>query len=109
MSNLNILRKANKVLGAGNYEEFITYCSEDIQWENVGESTFQGKVELYEYIKSTYDGVVFTTENYITEKDFVVELGQIVYEKDGAPKKSSFCDVWKFKEGLIHQVTSFVI
>ncbi|MBW8244773.1 nuclear transport factor 2 family protein [Muricauda oceani] len=109
MSNLDIFKKANKVLGDGNYEKFITYCSDDIKWENVGERTFQGKIEVLEYIGSTYDGVVFTTENYITEKEFVVELGQIVFEQDGAPKKSSFCDVWKFKDGLIHQVTSFVI
>jgi len=109
MSNLDIFKKANNELGEGNYEEFITYCSDDITWENVGERSFHGKVKLLEYVKSTYDGVVFTTDNYITEKDFVVELGQIVHEKDGAPKKSSFCDVWKFKDGLIHQVTSFVI
>lgn len=109
MNNLDIFKKANKVLGEGNYEEFITYCSEDIQWENVGEHTFHGKAELIEYVKSTYDGVVFTTDKYITEKDVVVELGQIVFEKNGVPKMSSFCDVWKFKDGLIHQVTSFVI
>jgi len=109
MSNLDIFKKANKALGEGNYEEFITFCCEDIKWENVGESTIQGKVELLGYISSTYDGLVFTTENYITEKDFVVELGQIVYEKDVATKKSSYCDVWKFKDGLIHKVRSFVI
>ena len=109
MSNLDILNKANKELGAGNYEEFISYCSDDIQWENIGGRVFQGKVEVLEYIGSTYDGVVFTTDKYITEKDIVVELGQIVYEKDGVPKKSSYCDVWKFKDGLIHQVNSFVI
>lgn len=109
MNNLDIFKKANKALEEGKYEEFITYCNEDIIWENVGENTFQGKVDLLEYIKSAYEGVVFTTDNYITEKDFVVELGQIVFKKDGTPKKSSFCDVWKFKDGLIQQVTSFVI
>lgn len=109
MSNQNILIKANKALAEGNYDEFTTYCTEDIKWENVGDITFHGKVEILKYISSTYDGLVFTTKNYIKEKDFIVELGHIVFEKNGESKKSSFCDVWNFKHGLIHQVTSFVI
>lgn len=109
MSNQKIFIKANKALAKGSYDEFITYCNEDIKWENVGEKTFHGKVELLRYISSTYDGITFTTENSIQENDFVVELGQIVFEKNGESKKSSYCDVWKFKNGLVSQVTSFVI
>lgn len=109
MSNQDTFIKANKALAEGNYDEFITYCTEDIKWEKVGESNFHGKVELLRYISSAYDGLVFTTENYIKEKDFVVELGQIVFEKNGESKNSSYCDVWNFKDGLIRQVTSFVI
>ena len=81
MSNQDIFIKANKALAEGNYDECITYCTEDIKWQNVGKSTFHGKVELLRYISSTYNGLVFTTENHIKEKDFVVELGQIVFEK----------------------------
>lgn len=109
MSNQDIFIKANKALAEGNYDEFISYCTEEIKWENVGESTFHGKAELLRYISSAYDGLVFTTENHIKEKDFVVELGQIVFEKNGESKKSSYCDVWRFKDRLISQVTSFVI
>lgn len=109
MSNRNIFIRANKALAEGNYDEFITYCSEDIKWENVGKSSFLGKDELLRYIRSAYDGLGFTTENYIKEKDFVVEFGQIVFEKNGESLKSSYCDVWKFKDSLISQVTSFVI
>ena len=100
MSNLNILMEANKTLSVGNYEQFITYCSEDMKWENVGESTFNGKEEILGYISSAYDGLTFTTENYIEDKDFVVETGQIIFEKNGESVKSSFCDVWNFKDGL---------
>lgn len=109
MSNQDIFIKANNALAEGNYDEFITYCTEDIKWQNVGGSTFHGKVELLKYISSNYNGLVFTTENYIKEKDFVVELGQILFEKNGESKHSSFCDVWNFKDGFIRQVTSFVI
>ncbi|MFD2289151.1 nuclear transport factor 2 family protein [Pedobacter petrophilus] len=109
MRNQNIFIKANKALSEGKYEDFITYCSEDIQWKNVGERTLKGKQELLKYISSAYDGITFTTENSIKENDVVVELGQIVFEKDGESKKSSYCDIWNFKDGMISQVTSFVI
>ncbi|GAA4312798.1 hypothetical protein GCM10023149_08300 [Mucilaginibacter gynuensis] len=109
MSNQHVFLKANKALAEGNYEEFITYCTEDIKWENVGKSTFNGKAQLLRYISSAYDGITFTTENSIKEDDMVVELGQLVIEKNGESKKSSYCDVWKFKDGMISQVTSFVI
>lgn len=35
MDNRNIFIKANKALAEGNYKEFITYCRDDIKWENV--------------------------------------------------------------------------
>lgn len=109
MSNQHLLIKANKALSEGKYDEFISYCDEDITWENVGEKTFSGKVELLGYINSAYNGLTFITENYIQDKDFVVELGQIKFENNGESKKCSYCDVCNFKDGLINRVTSFVI
>lgn len=109
MSNQDIFIQANKALAERNYEEFITYCSEDIKWINVGESTFNGKAEILKYISSAYDGITFTTEDHIKENDFIVELGQIVFEKNTETKKSSYCDIWNFKDELITQVKSFVI
>jgi len=109
MSNQAIFIAANKALAEGNYEEFITYCSEDVKWENVGERTFNGKVELFRYISSAYDGITFTTESQVKENDIIVELGKIVFEKDGDSKTSSYCDIWRFKDGMIREVNSFVI
>jgi ketosteroid isomerase-like protein len=109
MNNQDIFLTANNALAEGNYDEFITYCTEDIKWENVGKSTFNGKVELLRCIRSAYDGITFTTENSIKENDLIVELGQLVIDKNGESKKSSYCDVWRFKDGYICEVTSFVI
>lgn len=109
MSNQDIFIKANKALAERNYEEFIGYCTEDIRWENVGDSIFNGKAEVLRYISSAYDGTTFTTENQIREDGFIVELGKIIFEKNGQSKKSSYCDIWNFRDGLISQFTSFVI
>ena len=109
MDNQLIFKRANNALAEGKYAEFINYCSDDVQWKNIGELTINGKVELLAYISSAYKGITFITENIIKENDVIVELGQIVVEKNGISKKSSYCDIWDFKNGLISQVTSFVI
>jgi ketosteroid isomerase-like protein len=109
MNNLNIFIKANKALAEGNYDEFINYSSEGIRWENVGGSILNGRAELHRYISSVYDGITFSVENTVQEDNYIVEFGKIVFKKEGESKKSSYCDVWKFKDGLISQVTSFVI
>ncbi|MFD0764463.1 nuclear transport factor 2 family protein [Mucilaginibacter lutimaris] len=109
MSNQDIFLMANNALAEGNYDEFITYCTDDVKWENVGKSTFNGKVELLRYISSAYEGITFTTENSVKENDIIIELGQLVIENNGKPIKSHYCDVWKFKQGWISEVRSFVI
>ena len=101
--------KANKALAERNYEEFIEYCAEDIKWINVGGSTFNGKTEILTYISASYDGISFTTEDHITEKDIVIEFGQIVFDNNDSEKESSYCDIWKLENGLINQIKSFVI
>lgn len=55
--------------------------------ENVGKSKFHGKVQLLRCLRSAYDGLVFTTENYIKEKDFIVEFVQIVFKKKASQKR----------------------
>jgi len=109
MNNEEIFIKANNALAEDNYEEFTEYCAEDIKWVNVGGTTFNGKTEILEYISSSYNGISFTTEDHITEKDTVIEFGQIVFENIDNEKESSYCDIWKFKDGMIIQVRSFVI
>lgn len=109
MNNEEIFIKANKALAEGNYEEFIEYCAEDIKWINVGGSIFNRKTAILTYISSSYDGITFTTEDHIAEKDIVIEFGQIVFENIDNEKESSYCDIWKFKNGLIIQIKSFVI
>lgn len=109
MNNEEIFMKANKALAEGNYEEFIEYCAEDIKWINVGGNIFNGKTEILTYINSSYDEISFTTEDHITEKDIVIEFGQIVFDNIDNQKESSYCDIWKFENGLIIQIKSFVI
>lgn len=93
MNNQDIFINANKSLAEGKFDEFLTYCSEEIQWNIIGEKSYFGKDELLKYISSAYDGVMFTTQNYIKENEFVVEFGQITFKVNEIHKTSSYCDI----------------
>jgi len=109
MNNQELFTLANIALAEGNYEGFIDYCAENIIWKNIGGNTYNGKSELLSYISMAYTNVAFQTENVIQENDFIVEVGQITYKVDGNSIHRSYCDIWNFKDGMISQVTSFVI
>jgi hypothetical protein len=34
-----VLENANAAIAAGNYEEFLTFCTEDTEWTFVGDRT----------------------------------------------------------------------
>ncbi|MDT3401321.1 hypothetical protein [Mucilaginibacter terrae] len=53
--------------------------------------------------------MTFTTEISGKENDIIAEPGRIVLWNEENAISSSYCDVWKFKDGLIEQVTSLVI
>lgn len=76
-----MLIKVNKALTEGNYDQFITYCTEDIKWECVGDirlrelskgrsgtqKLIQALVKKYGHERSFRDDVLFDT---ITEMTF---------------------------------------
>lgn len=46
----------------GNYEEFLTYCTEDTKWIYVGDRTIQGKDKVREYLATAYEESTFRIE-----------------------------------------------
>lgn len=110
MSNRDILIKANEAFSEGNYEEFLTYCTDDTKWDYVGDQTIIGKEKLREYLATTYEESTFTIERYIEEGAYLTALGSIkLRNKDGQLVNYSVCDVWTFREGKLAELKAFVI
>lgn len=42
-NNKAILEKANEALTAGDYEKFLSFCTDDTVWTFVGDQTLRGK------------------------------------------------------------------
>ncbi|WP_207513490.1 nuclear transport factor 2 family protein [Longitalea luteola] len=110
MTNREILEKANQAFSKGNYEEFLTYCTEDTKWIYVGDRTIEGKDKVREYLATAYEESTFRIERFIEEGENLVAIGWIkLKDKNGKIICYSFCDVWKFRNGKMAELKAFVI
>ncbi|GAA4457116.1 hypothetical protein GCM10023189_27340 [Nibrella saemangeumensis] len=110
-SNKAILEKANAAFAKGDFEGFLSFCSEDTKWKYVGDRILDGKESVRRYIAEMYTELSkFTVENLIAEGDFVTLLGDITLkDEDGNEAQYSVCDVWRFRDGKMAELKAFVI
>ncbi len=109
--NKAILEAANAANAAGNYEGFLSFCTDDTKWTFVGDKTLNGKEAVRQYMAETYiEPPKFTVANLIAEGDFVTAVGDITLkDADGKADHYSYCDVWRFHGGKMVELTAFVI
>lgn len=110
-NNKEILKKANEAITNGDYERFLSFCTEDTKWIFVADETLQGKEAVRQYMAKTYvEPPKFKVDNLISEGDFVTAVGNIsLKDKNGKIVHYSYCDVWRFREGKMAELKAFVI
>lgn len=110
MDNKSILKKANIAIANGNYEEFLSYCTDDTIWNFVGDQILEGKESVRKYMEKTYvKPPEFDVENLVAENDFVIATGKITLKENGKDEQYQYCDVWKFRDGKMAELKAFVI
>jgi ketosteroid isomerase-like protein len=110
-NNKAILEKANAAFAKGDFEGFLSFCTEDTKWTYVGDRILDGKEAVRQYMGETYtEPSKFTVTNLIAEGDFVTLLGDIILkDEDGKGTLYSVCDVWRFRDGKMAELKAFVI
>ncbi|MEJ5055847.1 nuclear transport factor 2 family protein [Sphingobacterium sp. MYb382] len=110
-NNKAILIKANAAVTAGDYEGFLSFCSEDTVWTFVGDETLVGKEAVRAYMAKAYvKPPVFQVDTFISEDDFVTAVGKIsLMNKGGEMESFDYCDVWQFRDGKLFKLNAFVI
>ncbi|UBF24014.1 nuclear transport factor 2 family protein [Kovacikia minuta CCNUW1] len=109
--NKAILEAANAAIAEGNYEGFLSFCTDDTQWTFVGDRTLRGKEAVRQWMVMTYlEPPKFKVAHFIAEGDFVTAIGDITL-KDEAGKAADYlyCDVWHFRGGQMVELKAFVI
>lgn len=110
-SNKTILQKANEAISKGNYEEFLQYCTDDTKWIFVGDQILNGKEAVRKWMHNEYiEPPQNEVKILIEENDYLTAIGQIaVMNENKESIKYSYCDVWRFRDGKMAELTAFVI
>ncbi|MGE0315955.1 MAG: nuclear transport factor 2 family protein [Lautropia sp.] len=106
-----ILEKANAAMAAGDTEGFLAHCTEDTEWNFVGDRTLRGKAAVRAYLAEAYGKPPkFDASDLIAEGEFVTALGEItITGKDGREASYWYCDVWSLRGGKLDKLRAFVV
>ena len=106
-----LLEAANEAITKGDYEGFLSYCTEDTVWDFIGEQVLNGKDAVRKYMDEVYtEPPKFRVESLVAEGDFVIAVGKInLKNAEGVPVDYSYCDVWRLRDGKLHELKAFVV
>lgn len=106
-----ILNEGNAAIAKGDYEGFLSLCTDDTVWTFVGETTLNGKQNVREWMAKTYlQPPTVIVDNLIAEADFLTAVGTvIVKDENGRDTESWYCDVWRFRDGKLAELKAFVV
>ena len=109
--NKEIVEKVNASFAEGSVEGFLSHCTDDVVWTVVGNETTRGKNAIREWLASmNMEPPKFTVNNIIADGDFVSAYGDMTMkEKDGKTVPYAYCDIYRFRDGQIVELNSFVI
>lgn len=106
-----ILKKANACVTAGNHDGFLAYCTDDTEWNFIGDTVLKGKDSVRTWMSQTYLAPPkVTVDNLVSEGDRLVATGEVtVHDVNGNATTSSYCDVWRFRNGLLAELKAYVV
>ena len=109
--NKAILNRANAAVAKGDYEGFLSHCTDDVEWNFVGDKTLKGKAAVRQYMNETYvEPPRFRVDHLIAEGDFVTALGDIdLKDQSGRSVRFAYCDVWRIRDGKLAALRAFVV
>jgi len=111
LENKEILAQANACVSRGDHEGFLSFCTDDVVWNFVGDKTLTGKQAVRDYMKQAYvEPPEFDIENLIAGGEYVTAIGKIsMRDESGEMIEYAYCDVWRFSNGLMAELKAFVI
>ena len=110
--NKEIVEKVNAAFAKGGVEGFLSFCADDVEWTIVGDKNVKGKDAIRQWMASMggMEPPKFTVNNVIAEGDFVTASGDMTMkDKDGKVAPYAYCDIYRFRDGKIVELRSFVV
>lgn len=104
-----------KAFSNGNFKFCYPFLAEDVEWNVVGDKLVKGKAAVVEFCNNTvayFSSVTteFTMSNLIgSNNSFAIDGTAQFINKENKITNVSSCDVYRFKNGLLKNITSYCI
>ena len=107
-----IVQRINEAFAENNLEKVLSFCTDDITWTMVGDTTVQGKDAIRKWMASMNPQPPrLTFQQALAEGDFVITRGAMTMpeKKNGPSIPYTFCDIYRFAGDKVAELTAFVI
>lgn len=110
-ANKQILERANAAIAAGDFDGFLSFCTDDTTWNFVGERVLEGKQAVRDWMVSAYkEPPRFEVHRMISEGDVLCAVGEITLKDErGGATRHAYCDVWRFRGDKLAELHAFVV
>ena len=112
MSNKQVVEKYIEGFNAGDHPKILSCLTPDVVWVMPGVYRKDGIAAFESEIQNeAFTGLpVITITRLIEENDIVVAEGAVTCQlKTGPILDLEFCDVFHFRNGLIRELTSYIM
>lgn len=110
--NKEIVKKLDASFTEGKFEDFFSLCTDDVEWNMVGDKTVKGKDSIREWLSSMgeMEPPKINNRTLIAEGDSIAAHGEMTMKnKEGETSNYSYCDIYRFENEKIAQLISFMI
>ena len=104
-------KEISEQFAKGNFAFSASYLADDIKWNILGDSPIIGKAQVLEISKMLQleSFPVITIKNIVAEGYYVViESTGKATTKNGKPYNQTYCDVFKFNEAKLIEITTYL-
>jgi uncharacterized protein len=107
-----IVERINEAFAQNNLEKVLSFCTDDLTWTMVGDTTVRGKDSIRKWMASMNPQPPrFSIQHTVAENDFVITRGDMTMQekKNGPWIPYTFCDIYRFVGDKVGELTAFVI
>jgi len=112
MTKKQIVEVVNRSFEDRNIDAFLEFCTDDVKWTVVGEKSVIGKAAIREWLSQSEgcDPPQFTVITLIAEDDIAICNGDMTMKETNGPEsRYGFCDVYRFSDGRIAELTTYIV
>jgi ketosteroid isomerase-like protein len=106
------VQRINEAFAENNLEKVLSFCTEDLIWTMVGDTTVRGKDSIRKWMASMKpQPPQIIVHQIVAEADVVIARGDMTMaeRQDGPGIPYSWCDIYRFEGDKVAELTAFVV